>query len=330
MSPADAPAAAPPADSQVRTASHDALAGGTEVVAPATVAHVRRPLALKHYLWVAAAVVIAYFALTELGAVLTPFLVGAILAYLGTPIVDALERRGVHRNIGTTLVVLLFAIAILGLFVVLVPLVQAEVTLVMKRVPELLTAVNERVLPWLERHLGIAITLDLATLREVLADNIEHVRALGLRLLSGVRTGGLLLLSILINVALVPVVMFYLLRDWNRIVERIDDLLPRRWEGKVREVARQIDDVLAEFLRGQVSVMVVLAVYYAIALSAVGLDQALRSACSPGSWCSFPMSDSDWVSCSASWRRCCSGPAGRSSSRCWRFTASGSSSKTTC
>ena len=276
MPPTDAPATAPPADVPQRIASHDALAGGTELVLPAaTAAHVRRPIALKHYLWVAAAILVAYFALTELGAVLTPFLVGAILAYLGTPIVDALERRGVHRNIGTTLVVLLFAIAILGLFVVLVPLVQAEVTLVMKRAPELLTVVNERVLPWLERHLGIAITLDLATLREVLTDNIEHVRALGVRVLAGVKTGGLLLLSILINVALIPVVMFYLLRDWNRIVERIDDLLPRRWEGKVREVARQIDDVLAEFLRGQVSVMVVLAVYYAIALSAVGLNQAI-------------------------------------------------------
>lgn len=276
MPPADAPAAAPPPDPQPRLASHDALAGGTELVVPATaVAHVHQPVALRHYLWIAAAVLVAYFALTTLGAVLTPFLVGAILAYLGTPLVDALERRGVHRNIGTTFVVLLFGIAILGLFVVLVPLVQAEVTLVMKRAPELLTVFNERVLPWLERHLGIAITLDLATLREILADNIEHVRAIGLQLLSGVRTGGRLLLTILINIALVPVVMFYLLRDWNRIVERIDDLLPRRWEGKVREVARQIDGVLAEFLRGQVSVMVVLAVYYAIALSAVGLNQAI-------------------------------------------------------
>ena len=83
MPPTDAPATAPPADVQQRIASHDALAGGTELVLPAaTAAHVRRPIALKHYLWVAAAILVAYFALTELGAVLTPFLVGAILAYL--------------------------------------------------------------------------------------------------------------------------------------------------------------------------------------------------------------------------------------------------------
>ena len=81
-------------------------------------------------------------------------------------------------------------------------------------------------------------------------------------------------MSILVNLALIPVVMFYLLRDWNGIVERIDDLLPRRWETKVRQIAREIDDVLAEFLRGQLLVMLVLAVYYALALWAVGLDHA--------------------------------------------------------
>ncbi|HVF33885.1 MAG TPA: AI-2E family transporter [Candidatus Saccharimonadia bacterium] len=251
----------------------DAVAGGTELVLP-TPTPGRRPITLKHYLWVAAALVVVYFALTRLGAVLTPFLVGAILAYLGTPLVDALERRGVHRGIGTTITVLLFGVALLGLFLVLVPLVQAEVALVMKRVPELFAQASERLLPWLDRVFGITVALDFATLRELLADNVESVRDVGLRVLAGVRTGGLLLVSILVNLALIPVVMFYLLRDWNRIVERIDDLLPRRWEVKVRQIAREIDDVLAEFLRGQLLVMLVLAAFYALALWAVGLNHA--------------------------------------------------------
>ena len=269
-------AVTPPADVRNPVVSAEALAGGTELVVPAAGAQpIRRQLTLKHYLWVAAVIVVLYLALTELAPVLTPFLVGAILAYLGSPVVGALDRRGIHRSIGTTLVVLLFGVAIFALFLVLVPLVQAEVTLVMKRAPELLNAISQRVLPWLERHFGIVIALDFATLRELIADNVESVRAFGLRLLSGVKTGGLLLLSILINVALIPVVMFYLLRDWNKIVERIDDLLPRRWEQKVREIAAQIDDVLAEFLRGQLLVMLVLAVYYAIALSLVGLEHAV-------------------------------------------------------
>ena len=253
----------------------DAVAGGTQVVATASPpATGRRPLTLKNYLWVAGGLVVLYFALTELGPVLTPFLIGAILAYLGTPLVNALERRGVHRGLGTTLTVLLFAVALLGLLLVLVPLVQAEVSLVMKRMPELLTQANERLLPWINQVLGVTVTLDLATLRQVLADNLESVRAVGLRVLGGVKTGGMLLLSILINLALIPVVMFYLLRDWNRIVAGIDDLLPRRWETKVGQIAREIDGVLAEFLRGQLLVMLVLAVFYALALWAVGLDHA--------------------------------------------------------
>jgi predicted PurR-regulated permease PerM len=264
----------PSASAAVSIPPEEAVAGGTELVAPGSALRGRRPISLKHYLWVAGAAIVLYFALTQLGAVLTPFLIGAILAYLGTPLVDALERRRVHRGVGTTITVLLFGVAILGLLLVLVPLVQAEVSLVMKRVPELFTRASERLLPWLDRQFGITLALDLATIRDVLADNIESVRDVGMRLLAGVKTGGLLVMSILVNLALIPVVMFYLLRDWRRIVERIDDLLPRRWELKVRQIAREVDDVLAEFLRGQLLVMIVLAVYYALALWAVGLDHA--------------------------------------------------------
>ena len=270
----EAPFPVPPPATAASLRPEEAVAGGTELVAAGVARSVRRPLVLKHYLWIAGAIAVLYFALTQLAAVLTPFLIGAILAYLGTPLVNALERRRVHRAIGTTITVVLFGVALCGLFLVLVPLVQAEVSLVMKRMPELFTRASEHLLPWLENRFGIVLALDLATLRQVLADNIESVRDVGLHVLASVRTGGLLLLSILVNLALIPVVMFYLLRDWTKLVERIDELLPRRWQPKVRQIAREIDDVLAEFLRGQLLVMIVLAVYYALALWAVGLDHA--------------------------------------------------------
>jgi predicted PurR-regulated permease PerM len=235
--------------------------------------HVRR-LTTRHYVAIAAGVAVFSLLLHQLGPVLTPFLVGAILAYLGTPMVDAMERRGVPRALGTTVAIVAFGVAIAGLFLVLIPLVQAEVSLAGKRLPELLSAAGGRLLPWVERTFGVTLALDLATLRSVLADNLESVRDVGLRVLSGVKSGGLLLLAILINLALVPVVMWYLLRDWNVIVRRIDDLLPRPFEHKIREIARDVDAVLSEFLRGQLSVMLVLAAYYAIALWAVGLNHA--------------------------------------------------------
>jgi predicted PurR-regulated permease PerM len=259
---APAPAAASP--------RADATAGGGPAGAPP----VRAPLTLRHYLWIVGAVVVVFAGLHWLGPILTPFLVGVILAYLGTPLVDRAEKRRVPRALGTVAVVLLVGILLAALFLVLIPLVQSEVALVAKRVPELAVQFNERVVPWVNERLGIALSFDLAAVREFIAENAQSAQQFSLSLLSGVKTGGLIVLSVVVNLALIPVVMFYLLRDWNMIVRRIDELVPRAWQGKVRTIARDIDAVLAEFLRGQAMVMVVLATYYAIGLWVAGLDHA--------------------------------------------------------
>jgi predicted PurR-regulated permease PerM len=251
----------------------DAEAGGAAVVEGA--AHAHRPIALRQYLWVAGAAIVAALALRWLGPVLTPFLVGAILAYLGTPLVAALERRGIGRGVGTALAVLAFGLAIAALFVVLIPLVRSEASLLGERVPELADRLQGLVAPWLEASLGIRLAFDWATLRALIAEHMDSVRELGGHLASGVRTGGALLVAILVNLALIPVVMFYVLRDWNVILSRTDDLVPRRWQGLVHTMAREVDAVLAEFLRGQLLVMLSLAAYYGIALWLVGLDNAI-------------------------------------------------------
>jgi predicted PurR-regulated permease PerM len=238
-------------------------------------ATVRRPLTLRNYLWLVCAALVLFLALHWLGPVLTPFLVGAILAYLGTPLVDRAARRGVPRALGTLFVVLAFVFALFALFVVLVPLAQAEFTLALQRLPDLLAQLQTRVAPWIAAHLGVELTLDLDTVRAFIAENAQGAQELSLKLLAGVRTGSRIVLALLVNIALIPVVMFYLLRDWPLFVTRIDELVPRRWQPRTRKMAREIDDVLAEFLRGQLMVMAVLAVYYAIALSVVGLDRAV-------------------------------------------------------
>jgi predicted PurR-regulated permease PerM len=247
---------------------------GVPVVAARPVERRVRRLTARHYVAIVAGVAVFSILLHQLGPVLTPFLVGAILAYLGTPMVDAMERRSVPRALGTTIAVVAFGIAIAGVFIVLVPLVQAEVALAGKRLPVLLAQATDRLVPWVEATLGVKLALNLETVKSVIADHLGSVGEVSLRVLSGVKSGGLLLLAILINLALVPVVMWYLLRDWNAIVRRIDDLLPRPFEHKIREIARDVDAVLSEFLRGQLSVMLVLAAYYAIALWAVGLNHA--------------------------------------------------------
>src|SRR6266540_1399140 len=128
---------------------------------------------------------------------------------------------------------------------------------------------------WLRETWGIELQLDLASVKQLIADNLDSAQALTLKLLSGLKAGGTVVLGILINLVMIPVVMFYLLRDWNRIIAHVDGLLPRRWLPRVRIIALEIDGVLAEFLRGQLAVMGVLAVYYVVGLTLAGLQFAL-------------------------------------------------------
>src|SRR4030095_15259338 len=117
-----------------------------------------------------------------------------------------------------------------------------------------------------QERFGVTLPLDFESVKSFVTENVESAHDLSLRLLSGVKAGGRILLSIVINLALIPVVMFYLLRDWKMIGRRVEDLVPRDWRGKFRTIMREIDVVLAEFLRGQFSVMVVLALYYGVGL----------------------------------------------------------------
>jgi predicted PurR-regulated permease PerM len=234
-----------------------------------------RHIQARHYLWVAGAALVLAAMLHYVGAALTPFLIGSILAYLGLPIVRRCERMRIPRTLGTLIAVLLMGLAILALLLVIVPLIQAEVALMIRRAPVLFDHFTSQAGPWLTERLGVEVRLDLAALKELIAENAESAKALSLQVLGGVKSGGLILIGVLVNVALTPVVAFFLLRDWNVIMRRIDDLMPRRWAPLVRSLARDSDHVLSEFLHGQILVMVSLAVYYVIGLSVAGLQFAV-------------------------------------------------------
>jgi len=247
----------------------------TEARADLVVPPRRHPLAPKQYLWIIGALLVLCLALAWLGPVLTPFLVGAILAYLGTPVVARAEKRGIPRSLASLFVILFVMLLLAALFLVLIPLVQSEIGSITRRLPALFGQFTDRVVPFLQQKFDITLSLDFDSVRTFISENADQARQLSARLLSGVKTGGAIVLSLLVNVALIPVVMFYLLRDWNMILARLDDLLPRRWGTKVRTIAREVDGVLAEFLHGQLLVMLALAAYYSIALSIVRLDHAV-------------------------------------------------------
>jgi predicted PurR-regulated permease PerM len=221
------------------------------------------------------AILVAGLVIYFLSPILAPFMFAAILAYICDPLVDRLEVRRVPRTLATVLVLLLIVGVLIVLLLILVPLFQKEATLLIKRIPALTSMLSDRLIPWLNARFGLTLQLDLASIREALGAHLQDAQSIAAKIFSSLRVGGLAIVGFLLNLILVPVVLFYLLRDWDKMVEKIDHLVPRRWHGRVSEIAREIDAVLSEFLRGQVSVMLLMSVYYVTGLWLAGLEFAL-------------------------------------------------------
>ncbi|MEO8100886.1 MAG: AI-2E family transporter [Betaproteobacteria bacterium] len=210
-----------------------------------------------------------------LSPILAPFLAAAILAYIFDPLVSRLEKLGLSRMVGTAIAVLVLLLAVLLLLLIVLPLFYKEVAQLVELIPGFVEQLKTRTVPWLNEKFDIAINLDPGTLKQFLADNLSDTSGIARKLFSSVSVGGLAVAGFLINLLLIPVVLFYVLRDWRVILGHIDKLIPRHVHSTVTIVAKEIDAVLAEFLRGQVSVMLIMAAFYVTGLWLVGLNFAL-------------------------------------------------------
>ena len=225
--------------------------------------------------WLGGLVFVGYL-LYLLAPVLTPFLVAALLAYLGDPLADALEARRLSRTVAVSIVfatMLLFGLLAL---LILLPLLQEQIDSLSRRLPQIFSWIQDRLLPTVTSALGLQVeAMNLEYVQRQLAENWRDVgNMLGL-LLGKVTYSGQILLSWFAYLVLVPVVTFYLLRDWDVLMERIKDLPPRRYAATITRLAKECDSVLAEFMRGQLLVMFALACIYAIGLFMIGLESAL-------------------------------------------------------
>ncbi|MDB5796299.1 MAG: family transporter [Paucimonas sp.] len=218
--------------------------------------------------------------LVLLGPVLTPFLAAGILAYVLNPGVDWLAQRGpgrarLPRTLAVILVMSLLFATMLALVLIVIPVLQKELPLMREQVPQLLSTLDQKLAPLLAK-LGVTARLDVDGIKILLTEQIAHAgQGLWTSLLSSVRIGGLALLGWLATLLLVPVVLFYLLLDWHAVLARLADSVPRRWAVRTLAFGREVDALLAQYLRGQLLVMLVLAVYYSVGLALAGLDVAL-------------------------------------------------------
>jgi predicted PurR-regulated permease PerM len=210
-----------------------------------------------------------------LSPILAPFLLAGILAYICDPLVGRLEHHGLARAAGVAIVMTLLLTVLILLVLILVPLIRDESALLAARLPDAIAIFNENAAPWLKQHLGISIKLNNDFFRRLLTDNWDSAQSIAAHLLESLKIGGVALFGLLANLLLAPVVMFYLLRDWKSLLGRLGRVVPQRWQAKTFALLGDIDKVLAEFLRGQISVMLLLALYYSFCLWLAGIDFAL-------------------------------------------------------
>lgn len=210
-----------------------------------------------------------------LGPVLTPFVIAAVLAYGLHPAVVALERRGLPRVLAVLVVEVGALSLLLGLLLLVIPVLAHELPLLREQVPRLATHFNDNAAPWLARW-GIEFTLDVAAIKalmlKVFGGNAEELL---MAALGSLRIGGSVALAVIGHAVLVPVALYYLLSDAPRLAAWTADLVPPRLREGVFGFARECDDLLGHYLRGQVLVMLVLAAYYTLALALLGFDLAL-------------------------------------------------------
>ena len=228
---------------------------------------------LRRLQWTLLALV-ACWLLWLLAPILTPFVFGAMLGWLGDPVVDRLERMGRSRNTAVMLVFGVMSVLVLLALVVLVPLVEAQIVILFESLPHYRDWFVGIVLPWLERRTGLELPawLDPERLFQLVRTHWEQAGGAAATMLGYLSRSGFALLGWIANIVLLPVLTFFFLRDWDLFVGRVAALVPRDHAETVSRLALESSAVLGAFLRGQLLVMLVLGVLYGIGLSLVGLN----------------------------------------------------------
>lgn len=218
---------------------------------------------------------IVILALGLVQGILMPFATGFAIAYVLAPAVARLEGWGLPRSLASLAVLVLFLLALALILVILVPLIQGQIVQLINRVPRLVAL--------LQAQLGNLIQLlqqqlpaeDVGKLRDLLGAKLAEALTWIAGLVQGMITSSLAILNIVSLVVVTPIVTFFLLRDWRRMVAQIDAYLPRQSLETVRGQARLVSDTLVGFVHGQALICLILAIYYGVALSLIGLQSGL-------------------------------------------------------
>lgn len=212
-----------------------------------------------------------------LSSVLTPFLIAAFLAYLTDPLVNRLQSWKLPRTLATTFVFIFLVVVFVLLLLIIVPMLEQQIVQLINTIPEIVNWIQQSIIPWLDQrlHLNVSEVVNFGTIKQGLLGHWQQAGGIAAKVIKTISQSGMTLVSWLVNLLLIPVVMFYLLRDWNDVTDGIHSLIPRRIEPTAVRLFLECDEVLSAFIRGQLMVMLGLGILYSVGLSIVGVDLAL-------------------------------------------------------
>ncbi len=231
------------------------------------------PLLRQVLLWAAFTAVLGVL-LYFLAPVLTPFLIAAIVGYVVNPAVDWMQKHRVPRWLGTTIVLIVMIALVILLILIVVPVLQKEFTTGREKLPDLVSRLQTTVAPKLSSLFGVDINFSADSIRNYLGEHFNF-ESVGTSALAYLRVGSAAALSWLATAFLVPIVLFYLLIDWHMIWTRLQSVFPRTLNARMSGMTGEFDQALGQFLRGQLLVMLILAVYYSVTLTIARFDGAL-------------------------------------------------------
>lgn len=210
-----------------------------------------------------------------LDAVLMPFIAGMILAYLADPLTNRFQRWGMSRPLAVCCVFLVLLVVLVASLLILIPLIVQQLKQLGDAVPSVFDWVENILAPQVQEWTGYDLATELSNVQETLTENWRDAGGYLAQALGQIGRSGMAFATWVTYVALIPVVTFYLLLDWNRLLANLADLIPRQWSEDTFRLARRCDEVLSSFLRGQLLVMLCLGVIYAVGLTLLGLNFGL-------------------------------------------------------
>jgi predicted PurR-regulated permease PerM len=209
-----------------------------------------------------------------LSEILLPFVAGLAIAYLLTPLTDRLERLGVHRLAAALLIITVVVLALVVMILLVAPILGGQLSSFIANIPgyvtKLQTLLSDQSLPWVQKLLGAGFSPD-KSISELATQGVGWLTTF----LKSLWSGGRALVSLFSLIVITPVVAFYLIYDWHRMIATVDGWVPVHQRATVRRLAREIDAAIAGFVRGQSAVCLILGSFYAVALTVSGLNFGL-------------------------------------------------------